>query len=153
MEYEDLLNEANIHGIDIIEMNFKGYFKGLYSDNTIAIDKNIETNKEKKCILAEELGHHFTTVGNILNQSTIDNKRQEKKARNWAFEKLVGLVSLINAFEKGIRTKSEIAEYLNITEKFFDEAIQHYREKYGLYYEVDHYAIYFEPTLSILKMY
>ncbi|URZ02803.1 ImmA/IrrE family metallo-endopeptidase [Clostridium felsineum] len=120
--------------------------------NRIAIN-NIKTLREKNCILAEELGHYYTTIGNILDQSDINNRKQEKRARNWAYTKLVGILQLINAFEKGIRTKSELAEYLNVTEEFLEQAIQHYREKYGMSYQIDHYNIYFEPTLSILKMF
>lgn len=151
MEYEDLLKEADNNGIEVIEMNFKGCSKGIYSDNVIALNSNA-TYKEKNCILSEELGHHYTTYGNIVNKADTNNIKQEKKARNWGYEKLVRIVDLINAFEKGIRCKHEIAEYLNITEEFLGQAIQHYKEKYGIYYELDNYLVYFEPNLIILKM-
>lgn len=153
MAYESLLDEIHKEGIDIIQINFKGNSKGLYGDNTIAIDKKIDTLAEKKCILAEELGHHHTTYGNILDQSDINNIKQEKRARNWAYEKLVGIISLVNAFERGIRNKYELAEYLNITEDFLNEAINHYREKYGIYCEIDNYLVYFEPHFGVLKIF
>lgn len=35
------------------------------------------TNVEKACVLAEGLGHYYTTVGNILNQSSTANHKQE----------------------------------------------------------------------------
>lgn len=151
MEYEDLLKEADNNGIDVIEMNFKGDSKGIYSDDVIALSSNA-TDKEKNCILSEELGHHYTTYGNIVDETSTNNIKQEKRARNWGYEKLVGIVDLVNAFEKGIRSKHEIAEYLNITEEFLGQAIQHYREKYGICYEIDSYLVYFEPNLIILKM-
>lgn len=152
MEYEDLLREADSNGIEVIEMNFKGGSRGIYSDDVIALNSN-STNKEKNCILSEELGHHYTTYGNIVDENNTNNIKQEKKARNWGYEKLVGIVDLINAFEKGIRSKHEIAEYLNITEEFLGQAIQHYREKYGTFCEIDNYLVYFEPNLTILKMF
>lgn len=151
MEYEDLLKEADDNGIEVIEMNFKGGSMGIYSDYVIALNSNAN-NKEKNCILSEELGHHYTTYGNIVDETSTNNIKQEKKARNWGYEKLVGIVDLINAFEKGMRSKHEIAEYLNITEEFLGQAIQHYREKYGICYEIDNYLVYFEPNLIILKM-
>lgn len=153
MAYESLLDEIHKEGIDIIQINFKGKSKGLYGDNTIAIDKKIDTSAEKKCILTEELGHHYTSYGNILDQSNINNIKQEKRARNWAYEKLVGIISLVNAFERGIRNKYELAEYLNITEDFLNEAINHYREKYGIYCEIDNYLVYFEPHFGVLKIF
>nr|WP_242851551.1 hypothetical protein [Clostridium sp. DMHC 10] len=111
------------------------------------------TDSEKYEVLSEELGHYHTTSGNISNQFDIKNIKQEKRARNWGYEETVGIVQLINAFEKGIRLKHELAEYLNVTEKFLGHAIQHYKEKYGTYCEIDNYLVYFEPNLTILKMF
>ncbi len=153
MTYDELLIEAENKGLNVKEKPLRYGFKGLYKNKKIIIDKNIETNNEKNVILAEELGHHQTSVGNILDLSDIRNLKQEKKARNWAYEKHVGVISLINAFEKGIRTRSELAEYLNVTEKFLGQAIDHYREKYGVQYEIDHYIIRFEPNFAIIKLF
>lgn len=152
MTYDELLEEVESQGIDVFEMNI-GKHKGLYVDNTIALSKNIKTTKEKVCVLAEELGHHHKTSGEILGKKNINKIKQEKIARNWGYEKLVGIVQLINAFEKGIRSKHDLAEYLNVTEKFLEQAIQHYKEKYGVHYKIDNYIIYFEPTLFIAKMF
>jgi Zn-dependent peptidase ImmA (M78 family) len=59
--YEELVNEAQENGVDVIEMSFNGNLKGLYSQNTIAINSKLKTSKEKNCVLAEELGHHHTS--------------------------------------------------------------------------------------------
>ncbi|WP_246517643.1 hypothetical protein [Clostridium aciditolerans] len=32
-----------------------------------------------------------------------------------------------------------------------NEAINHYREKYGIYCEIDNYLVYFEPHFGVLK--
>lgn len=152
MEYEDLENEIYAKGIDIIEMNFKGDLKGLYADNTIAIDSKINNNTERCCVLAEELGHHYTTAGNIIDLKDIRNVKDEKRAKNWAYEKLVGITGLINGFNAGATNRYELAEYLGVTEEFLDEAIKHYKEKYGLWYELDNYILRFEP-LVVIKMF
>ena len=150
--YEELLSEAQGNGVEVIEMSFQGGLKGLYSQNTIAINSKLETNKEKNCVLAEELGHHHTSFGDILNTNDIKNIKQEKRARNWGYEKLVGVIDIINAYNTGARDRCEMSEYLNVTEGFLDASIQHYREKYGLYCEIDHYIVYFDP-LGVLKMF
>ena len=150
--YEELLSEAQKNGVEVIEMSFRGGLKGLYSQNTIAINCKLKTSREKNCILAEELGHHHTSFGNILNTKDIKNIKQEKIARNWGYEKLVGVVDIINAFKANAKNRCEIAEYLNVTEDFLDASIQHYREKYGLYCEIDHYIVYFDP-LRVLEMF
>lgn len=151
MTYEELLIEAENDGLKIKEKTLKYGFKGLYKNKKILIDKKIKTSKEKNCILAEEVGHYKKSYGNILDYTDIKNVKQEKIARNWGYEKLVGIIQLINAFEKSIRSKHDLAEYLNVTEKFLEQAIQHYKEKYGTCYEIDMYTIYFEPYLTILK--
>lgn len=132
-------------------MKFKGKCKGLYGDNVIALDKNIETLKEKRCILAEELGHHYTSSGNILDNSNISNLKQEKRARNWGYEKLVGIIDIINAFNAGTKNRYEMAEHLEVTEDFLESSIQHYKEKYGVLFEIDNYIVFFEPNFGVMK--
>ncbi|WP_318011224.1 ImmA/IrrE family metallo-endopeptidase [Clostridium estertheticum] len=150
--YEDLISEAQENGVEVIEINFKGGLKGLYSQNTIAINSKLKTSKEKNCVLAEELGHHYTSSGNILNIKDIKNVKQEKRARNWGYEKLVGVIDIVNSFKQGIKNRHDMAEHLNVTEEFLDASIHHYREKYGLYCEIDHYIVYFEP-LGVVEMF
>jgi len=150
--YEELLSEAQKNGVEVIEMSFRGGLKGLYSQNIIAINSKLETNKEKTCILAEELGHHYTSSGNILSISEISCIKQEKRARNWGYERLVGVMDIVNAFNASARNRCKMSEYLNVTEEFLDASIQHYREKYGLYCEIDHYMVYFDP-LRVLEIF
>lgn len=152
MTYEKLADEIEKEGVEIIEIKFKGTSKGLYSDNVIALDSKIETDNEKRCVLAEEIGHYYTSHGDILDISDIRNLKQEKRARNWGYEKLVGIIDLINAYKKGIKSRHDLAEYLNVTEEFLDKALKHYKEKHGLYYQIDKYVVYFEP-LGILEIF
>jgi Zn-dependent peptidase ImmA (M78 family) len=100
-----LLNEAEKECIEVVSLPFKGNLKGLYYDKVIALNKNLETTAEKCCVLAEELGHYYTSAGNILDQSKIENRKQERRARTWAYQKLVPLDKLVLAYKEGIRTK------------------------------------------------
>ncbi|AGC67408.1 phage protein [Thermoclostridium stercorarium subsp. stercorarium DSM 8532] len=147
--YEFLLIKADNEGINVYEKEI-GKLKGLYFDGNIIINSSIETNSEKACILAEELGHHYTTHGNILNQCKVENRKQERRARAWAYERLVSLNSLIEASKHCIRNRFELAEFLGVSERFIDEAIQYYKEKYGICHKVGDYIVYFEP-LGVLK--
>lgn len=148
-DYEVLLDEANKQGLITKEVKLTSG-SGRINGNRIAIKKNISL-KEKNCTLAEELGHHYTTVGNILDQSCVSDIKQELKARAWAYTKAVSLLDIIDGYKKGCRNKEEISDYLNVTEEFFMEAIEFYRKKYGLYIEVDQYIIYFDP-LGVLEL-
>lgn len=150
MEYLELLKKAEKDNIKVHEYTLTKNLKGLYYKGNIAIDKNIDTLTEKKCILAEEIGHHHKNAGNILDQDNVVNIKQERLARAWGYERLVGIVSLINAFENGIRNKYELAEYLGVTEDFLTSALLYYSQKYANEYEIDNYLISFYP-LAIWK--
>ena len=150
MTYENLLVEVDNKGVEVFENDRIGKLHGLYVDNTITINSNLDTNTEKLCVLCEELGHYHTTCGNILDQNKTENRKQERRARGWAYERLVSITRLISASKQGIRNRYELAEFLGVSEKFIEEAIQYYKDKHGIYCETDDYIIYFEP-LGVLK--
>lgn len=150
MLYETLLDEAEEQGIFTYEDILKPRIKGLYGDNVICINKTIETNTEKACVLAEEIGHYHTSTGDILDQSKLANKKQEKRARNWAYKRLVPLPGIVEAYKVGVGNRYELADYLGVTELFIDEAIDRYKEEFGLFTTIGDYTIYFGP-LGVLK--
>lgn len=152
-EYETLLSNAHKDHITVIE-NYpfaSSRLKGLYSDNIIALNKDMKTETERKCVLAEELGHHYTSYGDITNMHNTTNRKQELHARHWAYRSQFDLVDLISAYKYGCRNRYELAEHLNITEDFLIDAINYYKTQYGLYAKVDRYVIYFEP-LGVLEL-
>ena len=120
-------------------------------DGNVALSDRLETSAEKACILAEELGHHHTSVGNILDQTLLDNKKQELKARIWAYQRLIDLEMLVDAYEHGYRDFHEVAEYLEVTEEVLREAIDFYRSKFGVSTTCGEYYITFEPCLGVGK--
>ena len=65
MNYEDLLIEADTNNLITKEKPLLAN-AGRIKGNRIAIKKNLPTQKEKACVLAEELGHFYTSSGNIL---------------------------------------------------------------------------------------
>lgn len=150
MTYEEmqiLHDDLNIVEMDLSEVSG---LKGLYVNGRIAINVKM-SDIEKACVLAEELGHHYTTYGNILDQSDTSNRKQELRARAWAYNKQIGLLGLIRAYEHGCRNRFEIAEYLEVTEEVLEECLVFYRNKYGMCQNVDNYVVYFIPNLVIMK--
>lgn len=157
--YENLLQRApddNIYVYENFDLNgdtdSDKKLSGLYIDGNIALDKTLGTSSEKACVLAEELGHHYTSYGNILNIEDASSRKQERQARLWGFNKMIGLTGIIRAFEAGCQSAYEAAEFLDVTEEYLLEAIECYRGKYGIYTEIDNYIIYFLPHLAVLKM-
>lgn len=151
--YEFLKDSACRDGIYVIDYHFSSpNIKGLYADNTIAINKALSTKAERSCILAEELGHHYTSAGNILDQNDVANHKQEFRARVYGYNLLIGLRGIIQAYEAGCRNLYEMAEHLDVTEEYLKEALECYRKKHGIFATLDNYAIYFEPTLGVMKL-
>lgn len=149
MKYDALLDEANAEGISIKERPFKTY-DGRIKGKDIYLRKDMNIT-EKACVLAEELGHYYTSVGNIIDMDSSSNRKQERQARLWAYNKQIGLKGLVRAYEHGCTASHEIAEYLDVTEEALQECIEFYRDKYGEYKTVEHYIIFFIPHLAVLK--
>lgn len=148
--YDTLLDEAAQYDICVKEKPLRGY-DGRIKGKRIAICRDMPTIK-KACVLAEELGHYHTTVGNILNQSKLDNRKQEQRARNWAYNRMVPLDKFIEAYNNSITNLHEFAELAGVTEEFMEETLEYYRKRYGLYTSYKGYMIYFEK-LSVIKIF
>lgn len=141
------LNELYIHAdkndIEIIDYDFKSdNIKGLYCDNVIALKKGLP-EAEKTCVLAEELGHYYTSVGNILDQHDPNNQKQENIARRWATNTLLCPADLVRAYRAGNEYISDIAEYLGVTSEFLIDSINVFSAKYGPVYSDGKYEIKF----------
>ncbi|EBF5125594.1 ImmA/IrrE family metallo-endopeptidase [Listeria monocytogenes] len=123
--------------------------KGLYYNKHIFVNPN-QSDVEMRCTLAEEVGHHHLTVGNIVNQETINDRKQEKLARNWGYESLVPLRKIIDAYYEGYTEYYEVAEFLEVTEDFLKHSIEYYKNKYGNTVECNGYVIIFRSSIQII---
>ena len=150
MNYEQLLTVADRDGLLVKEQPLQVH-DSLISGKRIAIRKGIQTQTEKSCVLAEEIGHYRTSTGDILDQSKTENRKQELHARIWAYNELIGLKGIIRCYEHRCHSFSEMAEHLDVTEEFLSDALKYYRKKFGLCTVLDNYIIYFEPALSVMK--
>lgn len=148
--YEELLIESDNNNLITKEKPLLAH-KGLIVGNRIAIKKDM-TQTEKACVLAEELGHHYTAVGDILDQSSSANRKQEMRGRILAYNRLVGLRGIIDAYNHHCQGICEAAEYLGVTEEFLNDTIAYYKNKYGVYTTIDNYAIIFEPAIAVLEL-
>ncbi len=150
--YEQWLQEASDAGLKIIDnIPFESDAKGLICGDCIGLSDKIHTSSEKICVLVEEIGHHYTAAGNILDLSSAKNRKQEACGRLWAYDKLVGLSGIIQGHCAGCHSSYELAELLGVTEDFLQEALTHYRKKYGIMTQIDGYTIIFEPSLMVIE--
>lgn len=124
----DMFALADSEGITVDFIDFAPPINGLYYADTglppaIGIASRIENNQALlRCVLAEELGHHFTSVGNHLPKECYNNSDRlrvskiEYKAMKWAAQYLIPLDKLYSCFHEGIVTIWELAEYFTVTE-------------------------------------
>lgn len=148
--YEELEEQASALGVSVKEKPLQ-YNDGRIRGNRILIRSTIDTRAQKASVLAEELGHHLTASGNILDLSDARSRKQELRGRIWAYNRLIGLRGILMAYNAGCRNRYEMAELLGVTEEMLQEALAYYRARYGLYYRLDNYVIYFEP-LGVMEM-
>lgn len=150
MKYESLLIENENENIDVVETSSLPHFQsGLYYEGTIYIKENMSAYKKHET-LAEEIAHHKITYGNILDQSKILNRKFEKKARWQAYESVISIQGIIDAYEYGVHNLHEMSIFFEVTEGFVQDTINHYKQKYGLMVRYKNYNICFEP-LTIYK--
>ena len=149
--YERLADIAEQDSLIVKELPLEGNDGRIYG-NRIAIRDSLRTTAERACVLAEELGHYYTSTGDILDQSESSHRKQEHVARMWSYDKLINLIGIIDCYKAGCRNRYEAAEYLNVPEECFQDTIDAYRRKYGQFVQVADYVIYFEPCLAVVEM-
>ena len=61
-------------------------------------------------------------------------------------------MGIVDAYKNHCTSIAESAEFLDVTEEFLNDALNHYKSKYGKYVIVDNYAIFFEPNIAIFEL-
>ncbi|NLK94696.1 MAG: ImmA/IrrE family metallo-endopeptidase [Clostridiales bacterium] len=131
----DIFKIINTEKIAIEEVEFKNNIDGIYLkipdlDPIIGIRSSI-VNDNKKYIstLAEELGHHFTSIGNLTSECfTYSNRiirtKQEYKARKWAANFLINTDDIILALSNSITSINELSDYFSVSSELIEIKIK-----------------------------
>lgn len=127
----NLYNTAEKENINIKEKDFKDFqANGLCLYDTkrcnIYLNKNIETETEEKCVLAEEIGHFKTGIDfNLLGTNNEDDEIirsiNEFRAKKWAINELIPFKQFKRFLDTNY-TKFEVATELGVTEEMLDMA-------------------------------
>ncbi|WP_270167494.1 ImmA/IrrE family metallo-endopeptidase [Paenibacillus sp. SYP-B4298] len=151
-QFDTMLALASGLGLAVFEMDFESSAKALIKGKKIAIRKSMDRTT-KACALCEEIGHDQTGAGDIIDQSSISNRQQEVRARQWAHHCLIPFERIIDAHKARISGRYELAEFLGVTEEFLQSAIDRFTAKYGIFLKVnDQYTIKFDP-LGVLEIF
>lgn len=153
---EDLIKTLGILYSDQASLpaDMAGYYENQDGQESILIDPSLLT-PEKLVTLLEELGHHYTSVGDIMPGKTTPSEmsKQERSAIRWAVEYLIQPEDFILAFQSGVRNRYECAEYFGVTEDFLDLTVKIYREKYGYSLKVStEYELVFLPYFTVHRI-
>lgn len=149
--YEKLLIKAEDLGIRVREIDFGTDEEcGYYNNNKILINSRI-SEQQKKIVLAEELGHHFKTYGDICDQNKLENIKQENIARRKGFEFILEPLDLVYAYRCGCKSIHEIAEFYDISEKKLNEILIDFKKQYGLGKKFDKYYVTFQPQFGFYE--
>ncbi|MBC6133489.1 toxin [Listeria booriae] len=121
---------------------------GAYRNGHILLEKR-QSIRDKKIIVMEEIQHHKSSVGTIIDETNINNKKQENFARNLVYDNFITIATIIHCHNQGFVYYYEVAEYLNLPEEFIQDAVEYYRLKYGAIYKTDGYTLYFGSAIEI----
>lgn len=131
--------------IEIEETNRLPKFQpGFYINGKIYINSNLSETRKAE-VLFEELAHHKLTYGNILDQSKWINRKFESYARRHGYEAALPLRIIVEAHNYGVSSLYELADYVQLSEKYIVEILGHYKQKHGLTTRYGKYVIQFEP--------
>lgn len=131
--------------IEIEETNRLPKFQpGFYINGKIYINSNLSETRKAE-VLYEELAHHKLTYGNILDQSKDINRKFENYARRHGYEAALPLRIIVEAHHYGVSSLYELADYVQLSEKYIVEILGHYKQKYGYSARYGKYVIQFEP--------
>ena len=75
MTYEELLEAADDLGLIAKEKDLQAH-DGLIRGRRVAIRRSIPSQCRKACVLAEELGHYFTSAGDIMDPTNAGSRKQ-----------------------------------------------------------------------------
>ena len=156
-KHEEIATEIKDGGVlysDTVHLEgMQGYYSNKNRRQAILIDARL-TYSEKAVVAAEELGHHKTSSGDIIqDRNSIESCRQEEQALRWAVERLIHPEDFIGAFKSGVRNRYECAEFFGVSMDFLDQAVRIYRARYGYSLKVNNeYELIFIPYFMVHRI-
>lgn len=123
-----MLRLATLEGIAIEYWDFNPPLEAVYLSRpgmqpVIGLDRRLTRDRcHFRCVLAEELGHHFTTVGNVIPRTYFHHRDRlvtnlaEYRAMSWAASYLMPIESLNKAVLEGAREPQQLASRFLVTE-------------------------------------
>lgn len=148
--YEQYVEIIELHGLKE-HTDMYGAFKVKNGKPYIFIEPN-QPEIDKQVILTEEFMHMLTSVGVILNQSQLENRKQELLARRLAYKAIISIDDLIHCYNLGLQNTYEIANELDLPEKFVLNAIDYFKTQLVDEEVYKGYRVFVNGTISFSKL-
>ena len=150
MTYDQAEALADRMGYDVRQRRMD-YYDGFIKGKQIYIEEGM-TQAKKTDVLIEELVHGAVTVGDILDQDDVSNRKQEHLARKLTYEIRVPLIDIARCVRNGRTNLNEIAEEMNVDEETLRDALSEYKSHFGARTVVGNYIIQFIPYLYVYEL-
>jgi len=102
--------------------------KGWINNETIYLHPEQDSTTLNNTV-AEEISHYLTGTGDISRQETLEEKKQENKARNLGATLLVTLQDIVDCYHQQLVTYQECADFLDIPLSTLKRAVSVYANK------------------------
>lgn len=107
---------------------------------------------DKQVILTEEFMHVLTTVGVIVNQSQLNNRRQEQLARSLTYKHMLSFDDILNCYNHEIYELAEIATELDLPAEFIKNALEYFKTQIGTHGRYKNYEVTIGSTITFHKL-
>jgi len=109
---------------------FGVYYSSKETGPIIGISTKIENDEDQlMLVLAEELGHHFTSVGESVgpyyhHADRVNLDKVEEAALRWACDTLVPTEELISCIKNSTDTLHDVSKRLHVSKKILHEKLR-----------------------------
>ena len=126
---KELEKLTKFYGASIIDYDFPNSIRGAYHDGVIAVNSVITDNRERRCIIAQELGRHIMRNNKSI---VLTEEQKDLSARHWAVMHLMPFSAIADAHKRGAVSMSDYADRLGVTEKFIKAGIDFYSRVFAV---------------------
>lgn len=153
--FEALEDIAAQEDILVVTTHIPRNLRGCYvapddKQAVIALSDALES-EERLPVMAEEVGHHFTSSGNLCRVCSHEYERQEYRARGWGYRCVLPLDQIGDAYVACDANAPSMSEYLSVPASYLENAISYYRGKHGVSHSTERFNYRFEPYFVVTK--
>lgn len=143
MKQADLVEKTKIN-----KKSLSSYISGKYTpkqNNIYLIAEALNVNEAWLMGYDVPMERTNNITNSNLNFTKESNAKQEIIARIWSIENLLTPNKIIDLLLSEVSNTYELSEELHITESLLKEALQYYKNKFGIYYVGENHLLVFEP--------